>query len=587
MLNKPIGLLIAVLLVVTCGALMAQSPSPSTIGIADSPAGQSYYVATDGDDDNPGSLVAPWRTVQRAADSLAPGDTAFVRGGVYGESVTINISGSASDGYINFRNYENEIPILDGSGLFVPNAINGILLIVDQQYITIEGFEIRNYRTSTANIVPVGIHIRGQAHHIQLKNNHIHHIETHALVDANRLGADAHGIAVYGTSAAASLNNISIENNRLHDLILGSSEGVVLNGNVELFTIANNVIYDCDNIAVDIIGFENTAPNPDVDQGRNGIVSGNTIYNISSFGNPAYGDEFSVGGIYVDGGRDITIERNIVYQSDIGIEIASEHRGRATSHVTIRNNYIYHNRITGIAMGGYDSERGSTQSCTIVNNTLYHNDALQSGHGEILLQFDTQNNTIKNNILYANEQGLLIGNGYTANIDNAVDYNMYFAASGAGGIWQWRQVDYQGFAAYQSATGNDVHSSFLDPQLADLSEPNLHLQRTSPAIDAGENLSAAGDFDIDGQPRLQFQTLDIGADEVETGVAADALSGDFDASGTVDFDDFFLFADHFGSGDRRYDLDGSGLVDFDDFFLFADYFGKTTAAKQVFFIRRQ
>lgn len=56
----------------------------------------------------------------------------------------------------------------------------------------------------------------------------------------------------------------------------------------------------------------------------------------------------------------------------------------------------------------------------------------------------------------------------------------------------------------------------------------------------------------------------------------------------VGFDDFFLFADHFGLGagdttfDPIYDLVPNGKVDFDDFFLFADNFGKTIAnADQV------
>ena len=53
---------------------------------------------------------------------------------------------------------------------------------------------------------------------------------------------------------------------------------------------------------------------------------------------------------------------------------------------------------------------------------------------------------------------------------------------------------------------------------------------------------------------------------------------DFDNDGVVDFFDFFLFADHFGSTgqdenwDPRYDLDNSGNVDFEDFFIFADNF---------------
>ena len=49
--------------------------------------------------------------------------------------------------------------------------------------------------------------------------------------------------------------------------------------------------------------------------------------------------------------------------------------------------------------------------------------------------------------------------------------------------------------------------------------------------------------------------------------------GDFDASGRIDFDDFFSFADASGSGDLLHDMDGDGLVGFDDFFAFADVFG--------------
>jgi len=50
---------------------------------------------------------------------------------------------------------------------------------------------------------------------------------------------------------------------------------------------------------------------------------------------------------------------------------------------------------------------------------------------------------------------------------------------------------------------------------------------------------------------------------------------DFDGSGTVDFADFFAFADAFGSNQVQYDLDGNETVDFADFFKFADLFGQT------------
>ena len=60
-----------------------------------------------------------------------------------------------------------------------------------------------------------------------------------------------------------------------------------------------------------------------------------------------------------------------------------------------------------------------------------------------------------------------------------------------------------------------------------------------------------------------------------------ALPGDFDGTGVVNFDDFFLFADNFGlmegdvDFDPLFDLSGNAVVDFDDFFVLADNFGLT------------
>ena len=60
-----------------------------------------------------------------------------------------------------------------------------------------------------------------------------------------------------------------------------------------------------------------------------------------------------------------------------------------------------------------------------------------------------------------------------------------------------------------------------------------------------------------------------------------AWNADFNGNGVVDFDDFFLYVDHFGTTsespnwDPTYSLDGDVDVDFDDFFLFVDQFGQT------------
>ena len=57
-----------------------------------------------------------------------------------------------------------------------------------------------------------------------------------------------------------------------------------------------------------------------------------------------------------------------------------------------------------------------------------------------------------------------------------------------------------------------------------------------------------------------------------------AADADFDGSGEVNFTDFLLFAQAFGSTISKYDLDTSGKVDFPDFLAFVDVFGQKVQA---------
>ena len=48
----------------------------------------TYCVdAVNGNDANPGSSTAPWKTLSKAANAMASGDTAFVRAAMYRETV--------------------------------------------------------------------------------------------------------------------------------------------------------------------------------------------------------------------------------------------------------------------------------------------------------------------------------------------------------------------------------------------------------------------------------------------------------------------------------------------------------------------
>src|ERR1700734_3047966 len=116
----------------------------------------SFYVATTGNDSNPGTQAAPWRTVQHAADSARAGSTVYVRGGVYEELVAIKASGNASDGFITFRSYPEETAVLD-AGHFTPSGRQAILTIENQSYVRIVGFEIRNFHTAEHGLAPLGI----------------------------------------------------------------------------------------------------------------------------------------------------------------------------------------------------------------------------------------------------------------------------------------------------------------------------------------------------------------------------------------------------------------------------------------------
>jgi hypothetical protein len=53
---------------------------------ADSSGGE-FYVSNMGHDSNPGSMERPWKTIQKAADTLVAGQTAYIRGGNYYEKI--------------------------------------------------------------------------------------------------------------------------------------------------------------------------------------------------------------------------------------------------------------------------------------------------------------------------------------------------------------------------------------------------------------------------------------------------------------------------------------------------------------------
>lgn len=492
------ALLLALMIIVSYTPLAVYS-SQSTEAV--------YYVATTGDDNNPGTIHAPWRTIQKAASSVVGGNTVFVRGGVYEEFVTIRSSGSKPQGYITFQAYPGEIPVIDGTNLNLGNGNNSLIHLMNANYVIIDGFELRNLFSSSEKEYPAGIRAQGGGSQIHILNNNVHHIGNHSSE------GNAHGIHIYGDSLSP-MTGIEINGNQVHHLILGSSESLTVSGNVDGFSVKRNLIHDNNNIGIDIAGHYDTCSFPCTDQARNGIVADNTVYNIDASTNPAYGSgSNSAGGIYADGAADIMIERNQVYGSDFGIEIASENEGKTTERITVRNNYIHDNDGAGIIMGGSDTDNGGASDNLIHNNTLINNDRLQQGYGEITLQEHNVNNQIVNNVIMAGSKKRFIQKLTTTGGGNVIDYNLYFHLEGADSrSWRWDGKSFDNWEAYKSYTGHDRNSIVADPRLGDARTGAIYPLEGSPVIDRGTSFVSAS-TDYYGGPRNQGDQMDIGAVE--------------------------------------------------------------------------
>jgi hypothetical protein len=107
------------------------------------------YVATDGDDSNPGTMAEPFETLDKAVSVVVAGQTIYMRGGTYSHTQTITLSQSGNS--VNMYRiwaYTGEQPVLDFSGVPCPGTppscsfSRGFLITGDRWHL--KGLEIRN-----------------------------------------------------------------------------------------------------------------------------------------------------------------------------------------------------------------------------------------------------------------------------------------------------------------------------------------------------------------------------------------------------------------------------------------------------------
>jgi len=102
---------------------LKRMPGPATVS-----TGNIYYVATSGNDANPGSISQPWQTIYQATRMVNAGDTVYIRGGTYQESNIFYTNGTQT-APITISGYPDEVATIDGNAYQIPLKNSGEALI--------------------------------------------------------------------------------------------------------------------------------------------------------------------------------------------------------------------------------------------------------------------------------------------------------------------------------------------------------------------------------------------------------------------------------------------------------------------------
>jgi parallel beta-helix repeat protein len=436
-----------------------------------------YYIATNGDDNNPGTQDQPLATLNQAARKVAAGDTVYVRKGTYTFSGTqyIGSVGTSSEP-ITYQAYPGEEGKVKLDGSKMPDA-NSVVNVAGQHNV-FKGFEIQNSKL-------IGI-VSWGGKHIKILNNTIHD----SYKDA---------IFVGFTSDFTSTTDILIDGNTAYNNALinrdsnGNSKGgdssaiipaIINSYGASNVTITNNRVYKNYGIGIDFI------------LTKGGLAAKNVVY-----------DNYA-GNLYLDNATDVTVEENFICTTNDkrfywrgwpldgqpagGIQAANESYGISNplNRNTIRNNIVI-GGYAGFYYGSY-LKGGGLKNFVIVNNTFY-----KATKTLLFIDNDTghTNNFIANNIFYQTGDGAMT-NLTAANSALGFQNNLWYGGSAGG-----------------AAGSGDVKA---DPKLFNpgtTTDGDYKLQAGSPAIDAGIQLQEVVPNDYAGSSRPRGRSYDIGAFE--------------------------------------------------------------------------
>jgi len=416
-----------------------------------------YYVSSKGNNLNNGkSPEHPFKTIQKAADFARAGDTVYIMGGIYSESIDIKYSGLKNN-EIFFTNYKNQNVVIDGNNKFPKETWRGLFSIFNKKHIKISGLNLKN--SLYAGILVV------DSKYITIEN-----------VSSYNTTSSAFGI--WGSQ------HILIDSNRVELACNGGTdESITISESQHCIVRKNEVTNNGDPI--------NGGEGIDIKDGSEYIsVYNNHVHHLNNRT-----------GIYVDGWDKDTVGPINVYNNRVhdcnhtAMAIATE-RGGHLQNVSFYNNIIYNNSDVGILLGGWishdehkpDPKHTPVTNIKLINNTIYNNKG-----GIVVVNKDIKNLIIRNNICSHNSpkktkdyEILIENNNSKSNI--RVDHNIF-----------------------QGRGSNDfpLQTSNL-PIFKDVAKDDFHLNLASPAINKGTALSAPI-LDYEGGDRVENEKYDIGA----------------------------------------------------------------------------
>ncbi len=294
-----VSIFIALTLFITCGIDSNRDSNDDGLTWIEGQSNQidstTYYVSTTGNDDSSGtSKESAFRTLKKALMSAGLGGTIHLLSGTYFESIGLKNLGK-SEASIHIIGFDG-VPIFDGEkertiGIFAENSVNLIFeSLVFQNYTDI------GIRASFCQkIILRDLIVRNNGHSVQLKDGELEGYGIHV--------ENSEDILITGCDVSLNGPNPKV----YPDFLLGT--GINTFGNMRV-RILNNKSY------------QNTGGGILVEDSYDVLVDSNIVLNNDC---DASEDGWWDGGIWVDGGGDVTVRANR-FEGNLGcgIEISDE-----------------------------------------------------------------------------------------------------------------------------------------------------------------------------------------------------------------------------------------------------------------------